>query len=134
MQKVKNLKDKEISINGKINNIDVDIKNKKINEVIQYLYNLFIKDSSKKIKLDNIDVTFMLKEDVLKGKKKFSLFGYAKKSGDNSNESQRQYFNIQHVKSEKIFVELEILYNSYLCDFYENKEDFEIIVEGFYIY
>ena len=126
--------DDKISIYGKIDNIDLNIENKKVSEVVKNFYELVLKNNIdiSKIKQMRIDKIVVNNQKINK-ENFFYLCGYAKKKGADEK-SMRYYFNIRNIRLKYIYRELKMLYTDYLYYYENNTNNLDIIVEGLMCY
>lgn len=121
--------DDKINIYGKIDNIDLNIENKKVSEVVKNFYELLLKNNIdiSKIKHMRIDKIVVNNKKINK-ENFFYLRGYAKKK-DADEKSMRYYFNIRNIRLKYIYRELKMLYTDYLYYYENNTNNLDIIVE-----
>lgn len=126
--------DDKISIYGKIDNIDLNIENKKVSEVVKNFYELVLKNNIdiSKIKQMRIDKIVVNNKKINK-ENFFYLRGYAKKK-DADEKSMRYYFNIRNIRLKYIYRELKMLYTDYLYYYENNTNNLDIIVETLMCY
>lgn len=130
-----NLKIQNIK-NRKEENICIAIENKKAQRIGDYLYKFLEKQYEKydydwvNIKKDIKTTKILIGNKMFDNKSSFSLYGYVEDWTGIPEENGKKYdFKILYTSIEKLFAELEDLYDFYICEFNTIKSGLKFIIE-----
>ena len=123
---------------GKEKHISISIKNKKVSEIGDYLYDFLEKqyeqfnfewdDIRKKIETTKI----VIGSEVIQANfsKDISIYGYVEDWGGIPSENGKRYgFSITKIPMEDLFKKIESLYDNYIYEFDTVKEGLKFVIE-----
>ena len=132
MKKIR--EDEKVSIFGIVDNKNIEIKDKKICDIVKYFYKILEKENIDIDKVKTIKTTkLIIQNKNINLDTPFSIFGYARRKGKADETNKRYYFNIEYMKVNRLLLELIILNKSYLKQYNVTDKDFDIIIDYFYL-